>query len=162
MVALLRWLEENVTLLHGKVVVKSMNVPPEAFVAEVHLDERECCVFSNPDNPMVDTTLNVFLGYIIALAFDREEWQKTVPSEKDIVDCHKLVCEAMLDFNADFAAHLEEHFPILELWRSSHEQLLSETATTSATSGSQQADLLVEDLGSRLFVNPDDDRWRLN
>lgn len=159
MVALLAWLEDNLTLLHGEVMVQSRDVPPDAFAAEVNLDQRQLCVFANPDNPMVDTTLNVFLGYIIALAYDRIVWKDTVLVAEDLVDCHQLVCEAMLDFNADFAALLEDHLSILELWRDSHEQ---HSATTSSTTGSERADSLIEDLGSHLFENPDDDRWRLN
>lgn len=159
MVALLTWLENNITLLHGEVTVQSRDVPPEAFAAEVHLSQKRLCVFANPDNPMVDTTLNVFLGYVLALAYDRTGWQGIVPVAEDLVDCHQLVCEAMLDFNVDFATLLEDHLPILELWRDSHEQ---HSATASSTTSSKRADSLVEDLGNRLFENPDDDRWRLN
>ncbi|KKL49609.1 hypothetical protein LCGC14_2313830, partial [marine sediment metagenome] len=117
MVALLAWLEDNLTLLHGKVTVQSRDVPQDAFAAEVSLEKRELCIFANPDNPMVDTTLNVFLGYVIATAYDRTGWKEVVPSTEDLVDCHRMVCEAMLDFNADFAAHLDDHLPLSELWR---------------------------------------------
>ena len=159
MVALLAWLEDNLTLLHGSVKVQSRDVPQDAFAAEIDLSKKELCVFANPDNPMVDTTLNVFLAYIIATAYDRTGWEETVPTSEDLVDCHRLVCEAMLDFNSDFSAHLKDHLPLLELWRDSHEQHVS-TATT--TTGSQRTDSLIEDLGNHLFGNPDDDRWRLN
>jgi hypothetical protein len=159
MVALLAWLENNITLTHGEITVQSRDVPQEAFATEVDLDNKQLCVFANPDNPMVDTTLNVFLGYIIALAYDKIEWGKIVPTAEDLVDSHRTVCEAMQEFNASFAVHLEDHLPILNLWRTSHEE---HAATTKSTTGSQRTDSLIEDVGSRLFEDQDDDKWRVN
>lgn len=163
MVALLAWLETNITLIHGSVRVESMEVPQEAFSGEVDLDNKEFCVYANPENPMADTTLNVFLAYIIALAYDRQVWGFPVPQEEDLVDAHRLVCEAMLDFHPDFSAHLEEHLQILEIWRKAHEENTT-AATASTDSGS--ASTLIDELGSRMFSkgsgNPDDDKWNIN
>ena len=120
MVALLAWLEENVSLVHGELVVVTADIPPEAFAAEVDLDDKLLRILANPDNPMADITTNVFLGYIIALAFDRGSWTKEVPSLEDLLDCHRLVCEAMTAFNPDFTEHLQNLKPILENWREAH------------------------------------------
>jgi len=161
MVALLDWLEENITLVYGEVLVQSRDVPQEAFAAEVDLGEKQFRVFANPENPMVDTALNVFLGYILALAYDRTSWEHIVPSKEDLIDCHRLVCEAMMDFNIEFSYILEEHLTILELWRSSHEEERTTTGTVPTTTS---ADSLVDYLGVGLFGSSDDDdgKWRLN
>lgn len=164
LVALLAWLERNITLIHGTLRVESVEVPQEAFAGEVDLDNNTFCVYANPENPMADTTLNVFLAYIIAMAYDRGRWKDPVPTEEDVVDCHRLVCEAMLDFHEDFAAHLEEHLPVLRIWRDAHEENTT-AATASTSSTADSADQLISELGSRMFSggsNPDDDKWNIN
>ena len=168
MVALLAWLERNVTLVHGSLKVESVEVPQEAFAGEVDLDNKVFCVYANPDNPMADTTLNVFLAYIIAMAYDRGRWQSPVPEDADVVDCHRLVCEAMLDFHQDFAAHLEDHLPVLQIWRKAHAENTAAAAastTPSTASTARSTDQLIGELGSRMFSgsrNPDDDKWSIN
>ena len=162
MVGLLAWLETNVTLVQGDLVVESKDIPPEAFAASVSLEKKELSVLANPDNSMIDATTNIFLGYIIALAYDRTGWKEVVPSLDDLLDCHRLVCEAMEPFNEDFADHIEDLSSILENWREAHmEEYSAQEDSTATTSGSRNTDSLVESLGNRLFSNSQD-KWRLN
>lgn len=142
--------------------MSSGDIPAEAFAAEVNLDEKVFTVMANPENAMADTTTNVFLGYIIALAYDRSVWKAPIPTENDLLDCHKLVCDAMNGFNEDFSDHLTELWPILESWRAA--QIEYNDNNDSTSTGSTTADSLIESLGSRLFLssNPDDSKWRLN
>jgi len=148
--ALSSLISEKVPFTNGKMSVATMDTPPNTFAGAVDLPGKEFTVFASLDAPLADVTVNVFLGYIVALAYDRSGWSG-MPTIETLVDCHREVCQAMLDFNEDFSRTLEEHAPILEVWHQTH---VTDDATTEVDTGD-----LIEALGTSLFVaNPADSK----
>lgn len=143
--ALAAWIEDKLPLTQGEVVVASMDIPENCFAGQVDLDTKEFIVFTNVDSPMADTTVNIFLGYIVALAYDKVQWSR-VPAYDIVVDCHRLVCTVMLEFNEDFTKALEENLDVIESWYT------TQTKTEIVDEGDHEA--LVEDLGNKLFTSP--------
>jgi hypothetical protein len=139
--ALAAWISDKLPLEHGEVIVASMDIPENCFAGQVDLDAKEFVVFTNVDSSMADTTVNIFLGYIVAMAYDKVQWSK-VPEYSMVVDCHRSVCSVMLEFNDDFAKALEENLDVVESWYESQ------------TNAEVKEESLVEDMGSELFTEP--------
>ncbi len=156
--ALSAWIEEKLPLVEGEVAVATMDIPENCFAGSVDLEDKEFIVFTNPDSPLTDITMNVFLGYIVALAYDKSGWTGP-PSHEILFDCHRQVCQVMLDFNEEFSRALEDHVDILEAWHQNHDATDSDSATTEL-----DAEDLVDQMGTTLFlVNPDDsDKYGVN
>lgn len=149
--ALSSWIVEKLPLKHGELAVATMDIPPNCFAGTVDLEEKEFIVFASVESPIADITVNVFLGYMVALAYDRSGW-KGLPSHEILFDCHRLVCQALLEFNEDFSKALEEHVDILEAWHETHAK--DDSATTTV-----DTDDLIDQMGTSLFVaNPDDSK----
>lgn len=119
--ALSKLLEEKLPLLTGEVVVMSGDIPPNCFAGSVDLSGREFTVYSSSDSSIVDLTINVFLGYIVAMAYDKHEWAALPPADV-LSDCHREVCSILLDFNEDFARTLEDHADLLDEWHRTHSE----------------------------------------
>jgi hypothetical protein len=149
--ALSSWIEEKLPLKEGEIAVATMDIPANCFAGSVDLQEKEFVVFANLECPLSDVTVNVFLGYIVALAYDRSGWVGLPPADV-LFDCHRQVCQAMLEFNEEFSKALEEHADILEAWHKTHANDVSATTTVDT-------DDLVDQMSSSLFVvNPDDSK----
>lgn len=143
--ALSSWIEEQLPL-EGEIVIVSMDIPAGCFAGTADLEDREFVVFANLDNPLADITVNFFLGYIVTLAYDKSGWAGHPPYDV-LFDCHRLVCQSLLEFNEEFAKALEDHVDILQAWHST-----SESETNEDT---QDIDVLMEQANSVLFtVNP--------
>lgn len=147
--ALSSWVAEKLPLEKGEMAVVTMDMPPNCFAGTVNLPEKLFTVFANPEASLADITVNVLLGYIVALAYDRSGWDG-VPSQDVLLDCHRLVCQSLLDFNEDFSKVLEEHVGILDSW---HEHHVDDSTTTEPV----DANVLVDSMGQMLFAaNPAD------
>jgi hypothetical protein len=148
--ALALFLETKLPLSQGEVVVLSMDIPPNCFAGQVDLSEKEFTVFSNIESPISDITMNVFLAYVVALAYDRSNWSG-MPTHDVLFDCMRLVCKTMAEFNEDFSKSLEEHADILEAWHESH--------APDGTTTSVDPESLVGSMGASLFsTNPADSK----
>lgn len=132
----------------GELAVISMeDIPENCFAGQVYLEEKEFQVYTNLENPATDTTVNIVLGYIVAMAFDKVDWAATMDIGT-LFDCHRQVCTILLDFNEDFCKHIEECTDILEAW---HQNLMDPNKPATLVVSERESDDLVEEMGMELF-----------
>jgi len=153
--ALSFFLEEKLPLLTGEVAVVAGDIPANCFACSVDLEGREFTVYSSSESSVSDLTINVFLGYVVALAYDRQGWTGLPPLET-LNDCHREVCLALLDFNEEAARALEEHAELIEEWHRTHLTMSSGIEPE----GEQKQTL--EDLTKGLFNPPNSKNYGAN
>lgn len=140
----------------GELSVISMEeIPPNCFAGEVYIDQKQFHVFTNLENTSADTTVNIVLGYIVTMAFDKCGWGSVVEAGA-LFDCHRKVCEVLLDFNEDFCKHIEECADILEAWHQNHTTPEAVEATMMVSKGiiEEDDDDFVSEMGMELFADP--------
>ena len=147
--ALAAWIEDKIPLTEGEVSITSVDVPENCFAGHIDLYSKEFTVFANIESPMSDISINVCLGYIVALAYDKSGWT-TLPPLELLFDCHRQVCQTLLDLNEDFSRVLEEHVDVLEVWRTQQE-------TEGGLEMNIDVEGVAEEMSASLFV-PDRDK----
>jgi len=158
--ALISWIESQLPLQQGELAVLSMDIPENCFAGQVDLEEKEFQVFTNINSPMTDTTVNVVLAYIVTMAFDKNGWEPA-PASEVLFDCHRQVCQTLLEFNEDFSKHVEECWDILEAWHTTHAS--PDATPTTTTAPATDSESLVEEMGASLFrLNPADSKGYVN
>jgi hypothetical protein len=151
-VAVLAWLENKIEL-KGNLHVYTIDIPSNAFAADFRMEEKDLIICTNLTNSLADWGVTIVLGYILALSFDQMQWEK-IPSQPVVELCHRQVCDALYEFNQEFAEAVDESSELLVAWID-HKQ--------SNAQGVESASSLVEEMGYDLFrVRPSDDKFGAN
>lgn len=158
MPSLVDYIESSLPLGNGGElsVISMEDVPENCFAGEVRVEDKQFHVFTNLENTSADTTVNIVLGYIVTMAFDKSEWSPTIEAGV-LFDCHRLVCELLLDFNEDFCKHIEECTDILEAWHQNHSspEAVDATMMVSKEFDEEREDKdIVSEMGMELFSDP--------
>lgn len=147
--ALTAWLAEKTPLTHGEVLIATKDIEDNCFSGEISLRNKTFTVFASIETALSEISVNVAMGYIIALAYDKVEWKET-PSHQILFDAHRIVCQSFLEFNEDFSQALEEHSDVIEAWYKAH--INDQDPTTELTDTEDLVDVMSTSLFS---ANPD-------
>jgi hypothetical protein len=167
-VSIANWIEDHVTLIQGDLVVEVANIESGTFAAELDMDEKRIRIFTSMESSVEEGIMNVCLAYILAMAYDRVSWD-AVPPKEAVQDCHRVLCESLLEFNQDLAKALEEHLEIVETWIEIHSKGQAAKTMTVGSTEVEQLELqeeddesIIEKMGSNLFAKPADTKKWLN
>jgi len=144
--ALAQFVQENLPLTKGTLLICLGDVPEQCFAGSVDLGEKRFTLLTGMDMTLYEISINVILAYSIALAYDRNEWSG-LPSLELLFEAHRMVCESMMDINEDFSVALEDYSDIISTWHS---------AQGENYGGEGNIEEVLEELGGLLFSNPDD------
>lgn len=167
-VSIANWVEDHVTLINGDLFVEVADIEPGTFAAELDMDERRIRVFVGMDSSVEEGIMNVCLAYILAMSYDRVAWD-AIPGTDVVQDCHRILCESLLEFNQDLAKALEEHVEVAETWIEIHSngQASKTVASVSADEypdvQEEDDDSIIDKMGNDLFAKSEDaKKWMLN
>ncbi len=152
-------LEQHLGLISGNLRIEAASMPENAFSAEINQENKVLTIFSDPESPQEDMAINVVVGYIIVLSYDRENWENSTPDEENLLDFHAQVCDILSQFNESFSKSLDAHQPLLSRWRDAQADSISKRklgSTKSASSG------ILEEVGHNLFGLKDKGKWSVN
>lgn len=160
LVSLVSRVEERCSLVHGELVVEHLDgVEENMFAGYVNLPDKQFNVVTNIDNSVGDVSISVLMGYVVAMAYDRDAWSSD-PSLETLRECHSLVCDAMEEYNPSVYACLVDHLDLLEAWLEQHSNrdllaLDDEDSNVVVASAYEDA---VDSMGLDWFSS-DDKKW---